>query len=184
MWDVQVEKQDLNKAGTPSLPPGGCHLSSTPTHPCLGCHRAGRRGHSYLSQVRYMPVDRPSRVGGASASRGSVVGFGCGSVRPGVELPCPAPMEVGESLEPEDSLGSWPAFAPSLCSLNYGTLCSSLLSYPASLPYWEGQSSADPRHERGMGNCPTASSMVVFDNSANLRIPPKWCCLFLLASHD
>lgn len=48
MWDVQVEKQDLNKAGTPSLLPGGCHLSSTP-NPSLPRLSSGRETWPLLS---------------------------------------------------------------------------------------------------------------------------------------
>lgn len=113
MWDVQVEKQDLNKAGTPSpsrlLPL--LHPKPIPAQALLVQADVA----TLISHRCCVPVDRCHWVGGARASRGSVVWVGCGSVRSGVVLPCLGPMEVGEKLELEDSLGSWPGGGASLC---------------------------------------------------------------------
>lgn len=54
MWAVQVEKQDLNEAGTNAQScVAATFLSPPPTHPCLGCPSVDRRGHPYLPQVVY-----------------------------------------------------------------------------------------------------------------------------------
>lgn len=91
LWDVQVERQDLNKAGTPSpawpLPvlkpipaqavPVQADVATLICRRCCG------------------PVDRRHWVGGAKAWRDSVVWVDCGSVRPGVVLPCPGAHGCG-----------------------------------------------------------------------------------------
>ena len=98
MWDFQVEKRDLNKSGMPSPVLCSCWLFySTPKPSLPGCQSANRRGQLYRLQVLYACAWAPL-VGGAKVSRGSVVCVGCGSVRTGVELPCPGPKEAGESL--------------------------------------------------------------------------------------
>lgn len=117
MWDFQVEKRDLNKSGMPSPVLRSCWLFySTPKPSLPGCHSANRRGQPYRLQVLYACGWAPL-VGGAKVSRGSVVWVGCGSVRTGVELPCPGPKEAGESLLRENSPGSWPGGNVSFCPL-------------------------------------------------------------------
>lgn len=104
MWDVQVEKQDLNKAGTPSpawLPPLLLHPNPIPAQAVLVQADVA----TLISQVLYA-CGRAPLGGGGQSLRGSAVWVDCGSVRPGVQLPCPGPMQVGERLGPEDSLGS------------------------------------------------------------------------------
>ena len=95
-----------------------------------------------------------------------------------MELPCPGPKEVGERLEPEDSLGSWPGGDASLCPLLLSPLVMALfvsacfLTQPPSLTD-EARVTETPKPGGGMGNSPRASSVLVFDLSANLRIPPE-----------
>lgn len=88
-----------------------------------------------------MPVDWCHWVDGAQATRVSVVLVGYVNVRLGVEVPCSGPVELEERLEPERT--SWvlgqevvTGFTPIPAPLDYGTLCSCLISSPASLLHW------------------------------------------------
>lgn len=89
MWDVQVEKWDLNQAGTPSPAkplPLLLHPKPIPAQAVTG--RLAQADVATLISCRCsVPMDGRHWEGGARVSRGSVVWVGCGSVRPGVELP-------------------------------------------------------------------------------------------------
>lgn len=72
---------------------------------------------------------------------GLVVLVGYVNVRLGVEVPCSGPVELEERLEPERT--NWvlgqevvTGFTPITAPLDYGTLCSCLISSPASLFDW------------------------------------------------
>lgn len=75
MWDFQVEKRDLNKAGVPSpVLRSCCLLHSTPEPSLPGCRSADRRGQPLLLQVLYAYGWAPL-VGEARVSKGSCLGW-------------------------------------------------------------------------------------------------------------
>lgn len=75
MWDFQVEKRDLNKAGVPSPVLRSCCLfRSTPEPSLPGCRSADRQGQPLLLQVLYAYGWAPL-VGESRVSRGSCLGW-------------------------------------------------------------------------------------------------------------
>lgn len=96
MWDFQVEKRDLNKAGVPSpVLRSCCLLHSTPEPSCQAV--VARTDGASLALAGALCLWMAPLVGEAECPKGSCLGW-LWECQDGVGLPCPGPQKAGESL--------------------------------------------------------------------------------------